>query len=99
VPGSPIPPETVSSLSLPEIVIRGTAVEPGVPLRIAAGPDYQAILTLDRGTLAFVVARTPDDQWYLIQLEDGYTRGWVAAESVGLIYPADPATIPTTPVP
>jgi LysM repeat protein len=93
-PGQPAP---VSAFS--ELVIKGVDNSGSVPLRIAAGPDYQAIMELSRGTLAFIVAKTPDDQWYLIQLEDGYTRGWIPATSAGLLYPANPASIPTTPMP
>jgi len=85
--------------TLPEIVIKGTSGAQTVALRIAAGPDYQAITTLNRGTIASLVAKTPDGLWYLIQLEDGYTRGWVPANSTGLLYPADPTHIPTTPQP
>ena len=84
---------------LPELVIMGVSGAQTVDLRIAAGPDYQAITTLSRGTIAALVAKTPDGLWYLIQLEDGYTRGWIPANSAGLIYPADPAAIPTTPQP
>ena len=80
-------------------MIKGASGAQTVELRIAAGPDYQSITTLTRGMIASLVAKTPDNLWYLIQLEDGYTRGWVPANSVGLIYPADPANIPTTPVP
>lgn len=79
-----------------ELVIRST--EP-VELRIAAGPDYQAITTLPQGTFATIIAKTPDGVWYLIQLEDGYTRGWVPSESTALLSPADPNNIPTTPAP
>ncbi len=79
-----------------ELVIRGSDT---VELRIAAGADYQAITTLPQGTFATIIARTPDGLWYLIQLEDGYTRGWVPAEFSALLYPADPNTIPTTPMP
>ncbi|MBE2223133.1 MAG: LysM peptidoglycan-binding domain-containing protein [Anaerolineae bacterium] len=78
-----------------ELVIRGS----DVALRIAAGPDYQAITTLPQGTFATIIAKTPDGNWYLIQLEDGFTRGWVSAEMAAIIYPADPNTIPTTPMP
>ena len=84
-------PSTVS-----ELVIRGSDT---VELRIAAGADYQAITSLPQGTFATIIAKTPDGIWYLIQLEDGYTRGWVPAEFSALLYPADPNTIPTTPVP
>ena len=78
-----------------ELVIRGSEIE----LRIAAGPDYQAITTLPQGTFATIIAKTPDGNWYLIQLEDGYTRGWVPAEQTALLSPADPSIIPTTPIP
>ena len=99
-PGTPtVAINTTATAPLAEIVIRGTDANAPVELRIAAGADYQSILTLNRGTLASLVAKTPDGLWYLIQLEDGYTRGWVPANAVGLIYPADPATIPTTPQP
>ncbi|MCB8984794.1 MAG: LysM peptidoglycan-binding domain-containing protein [Ardenticatenaceae bacterium] len=84
---------------LPELVIKGVSGVQTVDLRIAAGPDYQAITTLNRGTIASLVAKSPDGLWYLIQLEDGYTRGWIPANSAGLLYPADPANIPTTPQP
>ena len=79
-----------------ELVIRRSDT---VQLRIAAGADYQAITTLPQGTFATIIAKTPDGVWYLIQLADGYTRGWVPAEFSALLYPADPNTIPTTPVP
>lgn len=110
-PGTVIPPVTVGPgtpttasssgpvIMLPEIVIKGVSGAQTVDLRIAAGPDYQAITSLNRGTIASLVAKTPDGLWYLIQLEDGYTRGWIPANSAGLIYPADPAAIPTTPQP
>jgi uncharacterized protein YgiM (DUF1202 family) len=78
------------------LVIRSSE---GAELRIAAGPDYQAITTLSRGTFATIIAKTPDGTWYLIQLEDGFTRGWVPAEQTALLSPADANTIPTTPVP
>ena len=79
-----------------ELVIRSTAA---VPLHIAAGSDYQSIADLTPGTFATIIAKTPDGSWYLIQLEDGFTRGWVLAEQTALLFPADPSTIPTTPMP
>ena len=92
----PSPQENAPSSTVSELVIRGT--EP-VALRIAAGPDYQAITTLPQGTFATIIAKTPDGKWFLIQLEDGFTRGWVSAEFTAIIYPANPNNIPTTPVP
>ena len=86
-----VPPGTVS-----ELVIRSTEL---VQMRIAAGSDYQSIADLTPGTFATIIAKTPDGNWYLIQLEDGYTRGWVPAEQTALLSPADPNTIPTTPMP
>ena len=79
-----------------ELVIRSTQI---VPMHIAAGAEYQAIADLTPGTFATIIAKTPDNNWYLIQLEDGFTRGWVPADKTALLYPADPNTIPTTPVP
>jgi LysM repeat protein len=93
-PSAPTAPATY-----PQIVIQAVSPPEGVPLRIAAGDDYQAITNLSRGVFASVVAKSPDGRWYLIQLEDGYTRGWVPADAVALLYPADPANIPTTPSP
>lgn len=114
-PGTAVPPQTTGPgapttpvatpaaagpvATLPALVITGASGAQEVALRIAAGPDYQAITMLSRGTIASLVAKTPDGLWYLIQLEDGYTRGWIPANSAGLIYPADPANIPTTPQP
>lgn len=86
-----IPPGTVS-----ELVIRSTEL---VQMRIAAGPDYQSIADLTPGTFATIIAKMPDGSWYLIQLEDGFTRGWVPAEQTALLSPANPNTIPTTPMP
>ncbi len=97
-PAAP-PAETAVSnptAPLPELVIRGIE---SVELRIAAGTDYQAITTLPQGTFAAVIAKTPAGDWYLIQLEDGFTRGWVPAAYTEIIYPGDPNTIPTTPMP
>jgi LysM repeat protein len=94
---NPNPPQTnETSHQMPELVIKGIDL---VDLRIAAGPDYQAITSLPQGTFATIIAKTPDGNWYLIQLEDGYTRGWVEANFTALISPADPNNIPTTPVP
>jgi len=86
----------ISNGLVSELVIRGA--EP-VELRIAAGVDYQSIATLPQGTFATIVAKTPDGTWFLIQLDDNFTRGWVPSENAALIYPADPNTIPTTPIP
>lgn len=79
-----------------ELVIRSTEA---VPLHIAAGSDYQSIADLTPGTFATVIAKTPDGIWYLIQLEDGFTRGWVLAEQTALLAPANADAIPTTPMP
>ncbi|PID85492.1 MAG: hypothetical protein CSA11_00680 [Chloroflexi bacterium] len=97
-PAAP-PAETAVSPSptpLPELVIRGIE---SVELRIAAGTDYQAITTLPQGTFVTIIAKTPAGDWYLVQLEDGFTRGWIPAAYTGIIYPGDPNTIPTTPRP
>jgi LysM repeat protein len=91
-----IAPNTTSSGTTSELVIRNAEA---VQMRIAAGSDYQSIADLTPGTFATIIAKTPDGNWYLIQLEDGFTRGWVPAEQTALLSPADPNTIPTTPMP
>lgn len=93
--GSDVSPQT-NTASVSELVIRGAE---SVELRIAAGPDYQAITTLPQGTFATIVAQTPDGNWYLVQLEDGFTRGWVPTEYTAILYPGNPNAIPTTPMP
>jgi uncharacterized protein YgiM (DUF1202 family) len=90
------PQTNTAADAVSELVIHGAET---VELRIAAGSDYQSITSLPQGTFATIVAKTPDGVWYLIQLEDGYTRGWVPAEFSALLYPADPNNIPTTPAP
>lgn len=89
-------PNTMSTGSVSELVIRSSEL---VQMRIAAGTDYQSIADLTPGTFATIIAKTPDGNWYLIQLEDGFTRGWVPAEQTALLSPAAPNTIPTTPMP
>lgn len=78
-----------------EIVIRANTT----PLYSGPGADFSEIMTLDRGTFIYAVGRDPAAAWFLVQLEDGVTRGWVTLADVGLLYPTVPESIPviTTP--
>lgn len=78
-----------------ELVIRAASAG----LRSGPGTQFSEIMPLSRGTFAFVVGRSRDSGWYLVQLEDGVTRGWLVTPDVGLLYPAVPEAIPivTTP--
>ncbi|MCP4357421.1 MAG: LysM peptidoglycan-binding domain-containing protein [Chloroflexi bacterium] len=87
-PDTPI--ATPSGEQFVELVIRQTATS----LHSGPGPDFSEIMPLQRGTFAFAVGRNPSGDWYLIQLEDGFTRGWLPTVAVGLLSPAVPEMIP-----
>ncbi len=109
LPHPPLTPESAAAgepTAVPTSVLRPgeQLVEVVVRTQIASllsgpGTEFSAILPLGRGTFAYVIGRSRDDSWYLVQLEDGVTRGWVTTADVGLVYPASPDIIPviTTP--
>lgn len=68
-------------------------------LQSGPGPEFTPIYALARGTFAYVVGRNQAHDWYLIQLEDGATRGWVLVADVGLLHPALPDAIPVVTTP
>jgi LysM repeat protein len=93
----PGPGETAADTAVagePELVVRGQAGTGASPLHVAPDATADAIMSLPRGTFAQIIGRTADSAWYLVELEDNLTRGWLPAAEVGLIYPANPATLP-----
>lgn len=99
LPGTAVPPMSTPILQPGEQLVQVVILSQTAPLRSGPGEQFSAISSLGRGTLAYVLGRSQDGNWYLLQLEDGVTRGWVAVADVGLIYPATPQIIPviTTP--
>lgn len=93
VPPQVIPPNPNQQIA--ELVIRAASTS----LRSGPGLQFSEIMFLNRGTFAYVVGRSQDNGWYLVQLEDGVTRGWLAVPDVGLLYPAVPGTIPVVTTP
>lgn len=63
-------------------------------LQSGPSPDFSPIYTLPRGTFAYVIGRNQANDWYLVQLEDGVTRGWLPVTDTGLLHPASPETLP-----
>lgn len=94
VPATPMAPPTLNQHVI-EIVIRASST----PLHSGPGPDFSEINRLARGAFVYAVGRNQAGNWYLVQLEDGVTRGWVTADDVAILYPAGPESIPviTTP--
>lgn len=75
---------------LVEVVVRPQTAD----LRSGPSTQFSAIIPLARGDFAYAIGRSQDGAWYLVQLEDGLTRGWLAATDIGLLYPAMPEIIP-----
>lgn len=95
---TPLPAATVSlapGQQLAEMVIRAANAN----LTSGPGAQFSLIMPLPRGSFAYAVGRSQAGDWYLLQLEDGVTRGWLPAADVGLLYPASPETIPVIVVP
>ncbi|HRQ38723.1 MAG TPA: LysM peptidoglycan-binding domain-containing protein [Chloroflexota bacterium] len=93
-----MPPPTATlapGQQLVEMVIRA----PNTSLYSGPGPQFSSIMPLARGTFAYAVGRNQTGDWYLLQLEDGMTRGWLPAADVALLYPAVPDIIPVIVVP
>ncbi len=80
---------------LAEMVIRAANAN----LYSGPGAQFSSIMPLARGTFAYAVGRTQAGDWYLLQLEDGVTRGWLPTADVGLLYPTLPESIPVIVVP
>lgn len=93
------PPPPAATLApgqqLAEMVIR----TPSASLYSGPGAQFSIIMPLARGTFAYAVGRSQAGDWYLLQLEDGVTRGWLPATDVALLYPAVPDIIPVIVVP
>lgn len=88
------PPPPAATLApgqqLAEMVVRA----PSASLYSGPGAQFSTIMPLARGTFAYAVGRSQAGEWYLLQLEDGVTRGWLPATDVALLYPAVPDIIP-----
>ncbi len=80
---------------LAEMVIRAADAS----LYSGPGAEFSIIMPLPRGAFAYAVGQNQAGDWYLVQLEDGVTRGWLPAASGGLLYPAVPEAIPVVIVP
>jgi LysM repeat protein len=82
-----------------EQLVEAVVQKAAASLYSGPGEQYASLMALARGTFVYALGRSQDGAWYLVQLEDGITRGWVLATDVGLIYPATPEIIPviTTP--
>ncbi|MBE7533914.1 MAG: LysM peptidoglycan-binding domain-containing protein [Chloroflexi bacterium] len=95
---TPPPPATATltpGQQLAEMVIRASSAS----LYSGPGAQFSTIMPLARGTFAYAVGRSQAGDWYLLQLEDGVTRGWLPATDVALLYPAVPDIIPVIVVP
>jgi LysM repeat protein len=99
LPGTTVPLMVTPVLEPGEQLVQVVILSQVAPLRSGPGEQFGEISPLPRGTFAYVLGRSQDGIWYLLQLEDGVTRGWTAMADVGLIYPATPQIIPviTTP--
>jgi LysM repeat protein len=96
---APVTPQPTTPLpagqQLVELVVRAT----NTSLYSGPGAEFSMIVPLPRGTFVYAVGRSQAGDWYLVQLEDGVTRGWLSAADGGLLYPAVPETIPVIVVP
>lgn len=96
VTATPPPTATLApGQQLAEMVVRA----PAASLYSGPGAQFSSIMPLARGTFAYAVGRSQAGDWYLLQLEDGVTRGWLPATDVALLYPAVPDIIPVIVVP
>lgn len=91
VAAEPIPPLPTA---IPEVVLRGADITAVIPLYINPSTASQPIATLTSGTFAKAIGLSEDRSWYLVELSDGITRGWVTVDSAELLYPAIPDQLP-----
>jgi hypothetical protein len=85
---------TATATLRPDEQLVEVVVQAAANLYSGPGQQYDSLMVLARGTFAYALGRSQDGVWYLVQLEDGVTRGWVMATAVGLIYPSTPEIIP-----
>ena len=102
---TPTPPHTSASVSAPEelsvtspayqlfAVVAQDAVE--VIVRAGPGIDFLEVARLKAGEGAPVVGRTPQSDWWKLDL--GGTRAWVYAAFVNIV--GNPALVPIVPTP
>jgi murein DD-endopeptidase MepM/ murein hydrolase activator NlpD len=90
---TPIPP-TVPPALTPELVVRGVDITAVIPLYLEPSTASPAVATLSSGTFATAIGLAEDRNWYLVELADGVTRGWVMVDSAELLYPATPDDLP-----
>lgn len=104
------PVVTADNTAIVATAIPFTAVRPSEPhaeavihnqTSLYSGPtsNFSAITTLPRGSFLFAIGRTADATWYLVQLEDGFTRGWLPRDDIAFLSPTDPGNIPVVVTP
>lgn len=90
----PTQPAPAAPTAIAEVVVRGADITAVIPLYLSPSTASQAIATLSSGTFAKALGQSEDRSWYLIELADGATRGWVTVDSAALLYPATPDQLP-----
>ncbi|MCA9994379.1 MAG: LysM peptidoglycan-binding domain-containing protein [Anaerolineales bacterium] len=87
-------PTVAPPTAVPEVVVRGVDITAVIPLYINPSTASQPVATLSSGTFAKALGLSEDRSWYLVELSDGSTRGWVTVDSADLLYPATPDQLP-----
>lgn len=91
---APTIPAVAPPPAVPEVVVRGADITAVIPLYINPSTASQPVATLSSGTFAKAIGLSEDRSWYLVELSDGLTRGWVTVDSAQLLYPATPDQLP-----
>lgn len=99
VPAANSPAIPAVTLAPGQQLIEMVILNPNASFFSGPGREFSIIMPLARGTFAYAVGRSQAGDWYLVQLEDGVTRGWLPATDVGLLYPAVPESIPVITAP
>lgn len=92
VTATPAPP------SGPVLVITAPEGQATVPLRIGPSESYAAVGDAPQvpvGATVLIVRRTPDNNWYSIELTGGVVRGWLPATFATIPETTNVAAVPT----
>jgi uncharacterized protein YgiM (DUF1202 family) len=97
----PILEEGLAALQRPvrpfgDVQARGVTTAESNNLRDGPGQNYNIITALPLGAELDIYARSPEDEWFLVETSDG-VRAWISVSIVSPVTPLDMAELPYSP--
>jgi SH3-like domain-containing protein len=79
-----------------EVQARGVTTAESNNLRDGPGQNYEIVQAVPLGTELNIYARSPEDEWFLVETTDG-VRAWISVSIVNPVTPLNIAELPYSP--